>query len=60
MADDKLKTGRQDRDRVAKEQQYELSFFARKHGLSQTQAREIIIAAGSSRERADQLAEQAK
>ena len=60
MADDKTKTGGPDRDRVAGEQPYEVSFFAAKHGLTSDAARKIIAEAGPSREKADELAERRK
>lgn len=56
MADDKQMTGGQDRARVAGEQQYEVAYFAAKHGLTAAQAREIIDLAEGSRTRADDLA----
>ena len=48
MADDKM-----DRSRVSAEQQYELDYFAQKHGISRDEAREILQHAGTSREKAD-------
>jgi Protein of unknown function (DUF3606) len=57
MADDKSKRGGADRRRVARGQAYEVSYFARKHGLTAGQARKIIEQAGGSRERANRLAE---
>ena len=56
MADDKSKRGRPDRRRVAKEQPYEVSYFARKHGISAEQARKIISRCGAYRERANREA----
>jgi hypothetical protein len=46
-----------DRRRVAKGEAYEVSYFARKHGLTAGQTREIIGKAGGSREKANRLAE---
>jgi hypothetical protein len=60
MADDKSKRGGQDRSRVAGGQQYEVAYFARKHGLSMEEARRIIAEAGPSRDKADALAERAR
>jgi hypothetical protein len=57
MADDKSKRGGQDRRRVARGQAYEVSYFARKHGLTAEQARKIIEQASGSREKANRLAE---
>jgi hypothetical protein len=59
MADDKSNTGGADRTRVAGEQQYEVQYFAQKHGLTTAQAREIIDLAGPSREKADAAAAKA-
>ncbi|RYE61078.1 MAG: DUF3606 domain-containing protein [Oxalobacteraceae bacterium] len=55
MADDKKKTGA-DRARVAATQQYELSYFRRKHNLSVEEAKDIIKQAKNSREKANELA----
>jgi hypothetical protein len=46
-----------DRKLVASEEQYELAYFAQKHGISAAEAREILDRAGRSREKADALAE---
>ena len=56
MADDKTDRGQRDRSRVAAEQQYEVEYFAKKHGLTTEEAAEIITRAGPSRERADEMA----
>jgi hypothetical protein len=58
--DDKAKRGGADRRRVASGQPYEVSYFARKHGLSTAEARAIIKQAGNDRARANQLAGQRK
>ena len=42
MADDKSKTGGSDRSRIAGGQGYEVSYFARKHGIRTDQARDLI------------------
>lgn len=60
MADDKTKRGRQDRARVARTEAYEVHYFARKHGLTREQAEEILRQAGSSRRKANELAERLK
>jgi hypothetical protein len=39
MADDKTNTGKADRSRVAGSEGYEVSYFARKHGITTEQAR---------------------
>lgn len=49
-----------DRKLVAKSQQYEVAYFARKHGISAADARAILQQAGRSREKANELAEQQK
>ncbi|AUX78436.1 DUF3606 domain-containing protein [Sinorhizobium fredii] len=59
MPDSKKSVGR-DRGRVAAEQPYELSYFKRKHKLTEEQARKIIKDAGNSREKANALAEKVK
>jgi len=56
MADSKSKRGKQDRKRIALGEAYEVSYFARKHGLSRGQAEKIIKRARGSRERANALA----
>ena len=45
---------------VAAQQPYEVSYFRRKHDLTKEQAVEIIKKAGNSREKANQLAGEAK
>ncbi len=60
MADNKQMTGAQDRTRVSGEQQYEVAYFAQKHGLTAAQAREIIDLAGNDRARADELAKKGR
>jgi hypothetical protein len=56
MSDDKSKVGRQDRSRVSAEEPYEVEYFARKHGISQQEAREIIEKHGPSRAACDRAA----
>lgn len=53
MADDKSKTGGADRRQVAKRQQYEVSYFAKKHRISAAEARAILQEAGRSREKGE-------
>jgi hypothetical protein len=58
MPKTKTKRGRAaDRRRIAGGQAYEVSYFARKHGLSAAEARDIIKPARGNREKANQLAE---
>ena len=47
MADDKTKTGNPDRSRVAGGEGYEFGNFARKHGITTEQARELIARIGN-------------
>lgn len=49
-----------DRKLVAAEEQYEVAYFAQKHGLSAEEARAILDRAGRSREKADEMAESGK
>jgi Protein of unknown function (DUF3606) len=58
--DDKRKRGKQDRSRVAASEPYEVSYFARKHGISADEARAIIKEAGPSRTAANELAARRK
>lgn len=53
MADNKSQTSGRDRKRVAAEQAYEVSYFARKHGLSTKQARTLIQEVGNDRKKLD-------
>lgn len=49
-----------DRRLVAKTQQYEIAYFARKHGISAADARSVLQRAGRSREKANELAQAEK
>ena len=61
MTDEHTTRGRnQDRDRVAGGQEYEVEYFARKHGLSAEQARQLIKEHGNSRDVLDREAEKLK
>jgi hypothetical protein len=51
MADDKTKVGKQDRDRVARGEDYKVQHLARETGLSPDQARILIKAYGNDREK---------
>jgi len=46
-----------DRKLVAKSQQYEVAYFARKHRIAAAEARTILQQAGRSREKGNELAE---
>lgn len=54
--DDKSKRGKPDRSRVAASEPYEVSYFARKHGITAVEARAILKEAGPGREAANALA----
>jgi len=56
MADDKSKTGKQDRNRVAGGQDYEVQHLAQETGVTQQQARDLIRAYGNDREKLMQAA----
>ena len=45
-----------DRKLVSSKQQYEVKYFAHKHGLSAADARSVLQRAGRSREKANELA----
>jgi hypothetical protein len=49
MADSTKNRGQRDRSRVAAGQGYELGYFARKHGISRDQARQLIGTIGNDR-----------
>lgn len=51
MADDPNKRDARNRASVAGEQGYEVGYFARKHGISRDQARELIEAIGNDRDK---------
>lgn len=53
MSDDKNNTGAQDRARVARDQPYEVAYFAEKHAITLDVARQIIDEFGPSREACD-------
>ncbi|KRB80611.1 hypothetical protein ASE00_16315 [Sphingomonas sp. Root710] len=60
MADSKSKRGGADRSRVAAGEGYEVSYFARKHGLSKREAERLIKEVGNNREKLNAAAEKAK
>lgn len=60
MTDNKSDAGGRDRSRVSAEEPYEVEYFARQHGLTQEQAREIIEQHGPSRAACDAAAERMK
>jgi hypothetical protein len=60
MADDKTKTGAADRARVADGEGYEIEYFARKHSISESQARDLIATHGNDRATLDAAAAKLK
>jgi hypothetical protein len=56
MADSKSKRGGSDRRKVAGGQGYELSYFARKHGITADQARKLIARVGNDRDKLNKAA----
>lgn len=60
MADDKSKRGVADRRRVAGGEGYEVSYFARKHGISKDQAQDLIKRVGNDREKLNAAASKIK
>jgi hypothetical protein len=60
MADDKKKRGAQDRRRVSGSEGYEVSYFARKHGISKQQAEDLIKRIGGDRDKLNAAAEKLK
>ena len=60
MADDKSKRGSADRRTVAGSEGYEVDYFARKHGISRDQAKELINRIGNDREKLDEAAAKLK
>ena len=60
MADSKTNRGGRDRGRVAGGQGYELGYFARKHGISRDQARDLIGRIGNDRAKLNAAAQKLK
>jgi hypothetical protein len=60
MTDDKTNRGAADRSRVAGGEGYEVDYFARKHGISTEQARELIKRHGNDRAALDRAAAEMK
>ena len=60
MSDDLGNIGQRDRDRVSAGEGYEVEYFARKHGLTMEQARELIAQVGNDRSKLDAAAEAMK
>lgn len=51
MADDKSKTGQQDRSRVSGSEDYEVEYIAKQAGISADKARELIKQHGPDRQK---------
>ena len=60
MADNKSKRGWADRRRVAGGEGYEVSYFARKHGITRERAEGLIKRVGNDREKLNAAAEKLK
>ncbi len=60
MADDKSNRGEPDRSKVSGSEDYEVNYLARRHGLTQEQARELIARVGNNRSRLDEEAQKLK
>ncbi|MDB5696218.1 MAG: hypothetical protein JWN21_1761 [Sphingomonas bacterium] len=60
MSDDKMNRGEPDRSRVAAGEEYEVGYFARKHGITAEQARELIDRVGNDRDALDAAAAKLK
>jgi hypothetical protein len=56
MPDNKSKRGKPDRSRVAGEEPYEVAYFAKKHEITQDQARRLIRILGNDRAKLDAAA----
>jgi hypothetical protein len=56
MTDNRQMQDGRDRAKVNAEEQYEVAYFANKHGISAEQARQILADAGPSRKAADEAA----
>lgn len=54
MADDKTKVGKQDRDRVSIDEDYEIQDLAQKHGVAPDVVREAVKKVGPMRDRVEQ------
>ena len=56
MPDDKTKVGEPDRSRVSGDQDYEVRYFAEKHGISIEGAIDLIHRFGTNREKLEEAA----
>jgi hypothetical protein len=60
MADDLTNRGSRDRDRVSGSEPYEVEHFARKHGITPDQVRDLIREVGNDRAKLDAAAAKLK
>jgi hypothetical protein len=60
MADDKSNRGGRDRSQVSGSNDYEVRYFAQRHGLTIEQAEQLIARHGNDREELDRAADQMK
>jgi hypothetical protein len=60
MPDNKSQIGGRDRRTVAGDEAYEVSYFARRHGITAQQARELIARHGTDRKTLDMEAAKLK
>jgi hypothetical protein len=60
MSDNKAKRGKADRAKVAAGEGYEVAYFARKHGITQQQALDLIKKHGNDRKKLDAAAAKLK
>ena len=56
MADNKLRRGPADRNKLSKGGEYDVAFFVRKHGIATEDAKRIITQHGSDRDACDKAA----
>jgi hypothetical protein len=56
MADNLKSRGKADRKKVAKGQAYEVAYFARKHGITAEQTRNLIDKVGNDRDKLNKAA----
>ena len=60
MADNKKARGAADRNKVSKSEGYEVAYFAKKHGITAEQTRNLIDKVGNDREKLNKAAEKFK
>lgn len=60
MSDDKTNVGGADRARVAGDEEYEVRYFAQKHGISVERAQDLIDKHGNNREALEAAAKSLK